>query len=101
MKNRVVGKSTRSPELYIGKPVVSREAFYCWARPSAVLLNLYKNWEESGFDTRLAPSINRIFSSKGYTFDNMEWVTASENSKLAQVGRIYYGKKSKAQNTSV
>lgn len=83
MKNRTKGKSTNRPDLYKGKPIVSREVFYTWARHHPEFLRLYKMWINCDFDQRFTPSVNRLTSKRGYTLDNMEWVTNSQNCKLA------------------
>ena len=43
---------------------------------------LYDDWVSSGFDKKLSPSIDRVDTSKGYTLDNMRWLTHSENSSI-------------------
>ena len=42
---------------------------------------IYEKWEESGFTRHLTPSIDRKNNNLGYTFDNMQWLTVSQNSK--------------------
>ena len=37
----------------------------------------------SDFDIKLAPSVNRMDSNKGYVLGNIEWLTQSQNSALA------------------
>lgn len=38
-----------------------------------------KNWEDSGYNTYLAPSLGRINEREGYSFDNLKLVTWVEN----------------------
>lgn len=40
---------------------------------------VFEKWENSGFDRWLKPSADRIDESKGYSFDNIRWVTWKEN----------------------
>lgn len=42
---------------------------------------LYDAWEKSGFQRRMAPSIDRIDNNRGYTIDNMQWLSQSDNSR--------------------
>lgn len=42
-------------------------------------ISLYRIWQDSGFERKLTPSIDRIDSSKGYTLDNIQWLTLSNN----------------------
>lgn len=52
---------------------------------------LYDDWVSSGFDKKLSPSIDRVDTSKGYTLDNMRWLTHSENSSIGAKSRIKNG----------
>jgi hypothetical protein len=52
---------------------------------------LFEEWERSGYDTKLTPSIDRLDSGHGYTFDNMGWITHSENSTRGCLSRWGYG----------
>jgi hypothetical protein len=82
MKKRVQGKH-RYPQLYKDKPLIAKEVFLNWAKNHPSFLVLYKRWAMCDFDIKLTPSVNRINSKKGYTLDNMEWVTFSQNCALA------------------
>lgn len=42
-------------------------------------ISLYRIWQDSGFKRGLTPSIDRIDSSRGYTLDNIQWLTLSNN----------------------
>jgi hypothetical protein len=83
MKRRVNGKNTNRPDLYIGKPILPREAFFNWSKNHPEFLRLYKVWVNCDFDRRFTPSVNRIVSTKGYVFGNIEWMTNSNNCGLA------------------
>src|ERR1700722_16549152 len=60
MRNRIKGTTTRSPHLYKGLAILPRDVFYNWAKNHPDFLNLYKRYFTSGFDRRLAPSVNRM-----------------------------------------
>lgn len=83
MKRRVEGKGTHNRGDWAGKPILSKDVFITWSRNHPIFLSLYKQWTMSDFNRKLTPSINRMKSSKGYTLDNMEWMTSSQNSGLA------------------
>lgn len=85
MKSRVDGRMHKYPELWAGKPIMPRDVFLSWAKNHPQLLEMYKRWVSCDFDQKLTPSINRLDSSKGYTLDNVEWVTNSQNSGLSSV----------------
>lgn len=87
MNQRVKGKHTRSPHLYKGRSILPREVFKIWARNHVVFLQLYKQWKSCGYDISLTPSVNRINPNSGYTLDNMEWVTFSQNCSMAGATR--------------
>lgn len=93
MKMRVKGKNTKNPQLYLGLPVLPKDIFMTWAKNHPGFLGLYKRWVSNNFDRKLTPSVNRINSSKGYTLDNIEWVTNSQNSGLSSVVRDMKKKK--------
>lgn len=80
MKSRVTGiQKTGS---WTGKELLPKEDFYVWALSDPTFKRLFAAYEESGYERKLAPSPDRIDSSKGYTLDNMRWLTHSENSRL-------------------
>lgn len=81
MLSRVTGVQKAKHHLYEGRTLLSKEAFYRWAEDHPVYLHLFREWEQAEYDRKLAPTVDRIDSSKGYTLDNMEWVTHSENSR--------------------
>ncbi len=87
MKERVEGRRGKNThnrgDYWLGKPIVSREAFYSWSSNHPTFLSLYKQWFSSDFDRKLVPSVNRVNSNKGYTLDNIEWVTNSQNCGLS------------------
>lgn len=81
MKSRVEGVQKKKHHLYEGKELIEKQAFYDWAEQNPEFLSLYKAWVDSGYDRKMAPSVDRVDPRKGYTVDNMEWVTHSENSR--------------------
>jgi hypothetical protein len=93
MNRRVRGKATSRPDLYLGLPILPRDVFYNWAKNHPDFLSLYKRWITNNFDRKLAPSINRMNSSKGYVLGNIEWMTFSQNSGLSSVVREMKKKK--------
>ena len=83
MKGRTNGKCTRRPDLYKGLPIMPIGVFKSWAKNHSDFLNLYKQWVTNNFDRKLTPTVNRVNSSKGYTLDNVEWMTNSQNCGLS------------------
>jgi hypothetical protein len=83
MRRRVEGRASKDSYLWEGKPIMPRETFLEWGRNHPDFLRLFRRWTLSGRDRKLVPSINRIDPGNGYTLDNVEWVTASQNSSLA------------------
>lgn len=78
MKKRVRGKG-KSGHLYRGLPIVTAVRFYGWSIDNKDFLRLHKEWADSGYDHLKGPSIDRLDTSKGYTLDNIRWVTVLEN----------------------
>jgi hypothetical protein len=82
MQSRVTGVQKKKAHLYKGLPILSRNDFYAWAWDNPDFWRLYKQWAATDYDRKLSPSINRLDTNKGYTIDNMEWLTHSVNSSL-------------------
>jgi hypothetical protein len=80
MKSRVEGVQHKKAHLYKGKELFDKETFYEWANCSPMFRVLFRQYEESGYLMKNAPTVDRIDSSKGYVFGNVEWVTHSVNS---------------------
>jgi len=40
---------------------------------------LFNEWEKSGYDKQLKPSIDRISNKKHYSKNNIQWITWAEN----------------------
>ena len=87
MKSRIVGIQREKHHLYKGKHLLDKEVFYEWALSSVDFHVLFKLWEESAYERRLCPSVDRIDSSMGYSLGNMEWVTMSVNSSRGSKSR--------------
>lgn len=79
MLSRIQGVQKLKFHLYSGKELLTKEEFYSWSIVNEDFLRLYKNYVDSGYERRLAPSADRKDSTKGYIISNMEWVTMSEN----------------------
>lgn len=47
------------------------------------LSSLFNTWVKSNYDKNLSPSVDRINSTKGYSFDNIRLVTWQENNDVA------------------
>lgn len=81
MKSRIFGIQKSKSHLYIGKELLSKEDFYNWSLGSEKFHQLFNEWKNSGYQRKLTPSVDRVNSCSGYSLDNMEWVTFSENSR--------------------
>lgn len=87
MLSRVTGIQKLKAHLYKGKTLLDKEVFYEWSKQNKTFKKLFKEWEKSLYNRKLCPSVDRIDSSKGYTLENMEWVTHSENSRRGSINR--------------
>lgn len=87
MKSRIEGIQYLKAHLYQNKELLDKESFYSWANSQEAFHNLFDVWEHSRYDRKLTPSVDRKESSRGYTIDNMEWVTHSENSRRGSRNR--------------
>jgi len=89
MLSRVTGVQKEKYHLYKGCSLLSKDEFNEWSISSDKFHIMFKEWEDSGYDRKLTPSVDRIDSSQGYELYNMEWVTHSENSRRGVISRYY------------
>jgi len=81
MKQRVEGRAIRTYAVE-GKELLSPQEYSLWLRNNIDdFERIYKLWEDSGFQRKYTPSIDRIDNNGSYTSNNMRWVTHSDNSK--------------------
>lgn len=91
MKSRVLGIQSKKAHLYLGKDLLEKDDFYSWSLKDSAFNALFTDWENSGYDRKITPSIDRIDSSLGYTMDNIRWITHSDNSRLGSIERVKLG----------
>ena len=60
-------------------PQYTYEEFKAWLLVNPKYKELYDAYKTSNYKTDLVPSIDRLDSTKGYSFDNIELVTFKEN----------------------
>ena len=60
-------------------PAYTRDELVYWCMSQEIYHMLHYEWKESGFDSELAPSINRLDDRFGYSFNNIEIMTWAEN----------------------
>ena len=102
MKSRITGVQKQNFKLYEEKNLLSKEDFYNWSLNNKNFYILFENYKVSNYDRKLSPSVDRIESSLGYTIDNMEFVTLSENCRRSSITRFKNKQKNvnyNAQNT--
>jgi hypothetical protein len=85
MESRAKGIQKKKAHLYQNVTVLPRDEFYAWSKESSEFKRLWREWEESGHDRKLTPSVDRIDSLGSYDLDNMRWITHSENSRLGAI----------------
>ena len=90
MRDRCTVPNSHSSKYYFGLPLLDREEFLEFSLNDEDLKKLFKEWVDSEWERKLTPSIDRIFPNLGYTINNIQWITVSENSKRANLYR-YHG----------
>lgn len=79
IKQRCQNPKNRAYNHYKHCLICTREEFLCRFRDDPIFLNLFDNWKKSNYNTKLTPSVDRIDTKKGYTLDNMQFLTHSDN----------------------
>jgi hypothetical protein len=82
MKARQEGRATHQSSGALGKPICTYEEFEAWCIDFTNLqefLTLYFEWALNGFNRWDSPSIDRKDPKKGYTVDNLQWLSFSDN----------------------
>jgi hypothetical protein len=64
-----------------GKGLVGREEYIVWGLSRPEFNKLWWDYVASKFDFKLTPTPDRIDNDKGYSLDNMQWITLSQNSR--------------------
>jgi hypothetical protein len=80
MKGRVSGL-TNSSITYIGLPICTRKEFYELALSSQQLKDVLKRWQDSNYDTRYSPTVDRIINGDGYIISNIQFLSRTDNCK--------------------
>ncbi len=62
-------------------PDYTKEELSGWVRAQPNFKKLFKEWEDSNYETYKRPSVDRLDDSKGYSFDNIRLVTWKENER--------------------
>lgn len=60
-------------------PIDSLKKFKRWALNDATYEELFKAWEESGFDKNLAPVVMRRVKKQGFIISNLYWSTKGQH----------------------
>lgn len=87
MKSRVTGVQSKKAHLYQNKEIMDKDLFYAFAKCSPMFLALFYQYEKEGYVQKLAPTPDRKDSSKGYTMENIQWVTHSVNSSRGAISK--------------
>lgn len=92
MLSRITGVQKVKFHLYRGKEILDRNEFYQWSLSDPEFNRLFNEYVNSGFTRSLAPSPDRKDPSLGYSIENIEWITMSENSRRGSISRHMKGK---------
>ena len=88
MKARVEGRDHKVVSS-VGQPILSKAEFISWALNNPDFHYLYRDWVESGYQVKYAPSVDRIDERFGYELFNIQWITQSENARRGRIFQIY------------
>ena len=68
-------------------PEYSKEELWSWLISQVNFDALYLNWINSGYESYLKPSIDRLNDDIGYSFDNIQLITWYENKYKNKIRR--------------
>lgn len=85
MKARINGSYGPKFHLYAGCKILEQEDFLMWSYEDKDFNRLWEQWQQSGYQHSLIPTVDRVDSFYGYELFNMEWVTKGENSRRANL----------------
>lgn len=93
---RCTNKKRNCSHIYNGPDICTRDEFLSRFLRDKNFISLFKKWESSGWEYKLCPSIDRINVKLGYTLDNIQFITHSENAtKDQEKTRVNVYKKNK------
>lgn len=84
LKQRCINPNRITGKYYYGKKYCSLEEFLSTFLNDSSFLELFKNWQNSNWEYKLCPSIDRVNNSGNYTIDNLQFITHSQNSSKDQ-----------------
>lgn len=88
MESRVKGIQKEKAHLYKGLPLLRRDEFYSWAYGTD-FIELLRRYKDSGYDARLAPSIDREDTSKGNVEVSMKTIVHYKNGQQHTVNHLF------------
>jgi hypothetical protein len=71
----------------LGLKILDKNVFYDFSISNKEFNLLFSDWEKINYNRKFTPSIERIDSKKGYSLDNIEWITFSENCRRGNFNR--------------
>ncbi|MCK9331237.1 MAG: hypothetical protein M0Q94_15280 [Candidatus Cloacimonetes bacterium] len=69
-------------------PTYNLLEFTNWIKSHDNFIDLYNNWVNSNYDTKLRPSADRLENDKGYSIDNIRLVTWDENNHKEHTNKL-------------
>lgn len=92
MKRRVEGRvggprGAYFARLYMGLGLMPKAEFMTWALHDPEFKRLWREYQLSGWDLRLAPSIDRIDTQRGYVAGNIQFITHADNARKSCLWR--------------
>jgi hypothetical protein len=79
MKRRITNPKSRDAKRYYGMELCDRDTFIYYFLTDENFIRIYSAWPDTGYAFGDAPTVDRIDNERGYSMDNIQFLTHRDN----------------------